>query len=146
MQRRLFYKPYWNYLLADVIALILSVVVVLWWFPLSTEIPFQKYDVFALVFAAVWLLTGYLCHRYVPVKYMKMGKDIRRLLFSAILTFGVMYGYMWILSNKQFSIWVLLTIWLVILAISLVYLVFKHAYRYALNEEDKPIEAPARAE
>lgn len=146
MQRRLFYKPYWNYLLADAIALILSVVVVLWWFPLSTEIPFQKYDVFALVFSAVWLLTGYLCHRYVPVKYMKMGKDVRRLLLSAILTFGVMYGYMWILSKKQFSIWVLLTIWLVILAISFVYLVFKHAYRYALNEEDKPSEAPARAE
>ena len=43
MQRRLFYKPYWNYLFADIIALILSVVVVLWLFPLSTEIPFQKY-------------------------------------------------------------------------------------------------------
>ena len=55
MQRRLFYKPYWNYLVADIIALILSVVVVLWWFPLSTEIPFQKYDVFAVVFSAVYI-------------------------------------------------------------------------------------------
>ena len=145
MQRRLFYKPYWNYLVADIIALILSVVVVLWWFPLSTEIPFQKYDVFAVVFSAVWLLTGYLCHRYVPVKYLKMGMDIRRLVFSAVLTFGVMYGYMWILSNKQFSIWVLLTIWLVMLVISLVYLVIKHAYRYALDADEKPIEAPKRA-
>ena len=32
------------------------------------------------------------------------------------------------------------------LVISLIYLVIKHAYRYALNEEDRPIEAPARAE
>jgi len=146
MHRHLFYKPYWDYILADVIALILSVVVVLWWFPLSTAIPFQKYDVFALVFSGVWLLTSYLCHRYVPVKYMKMGRDIRRLLLSAICTFGLMYGYMWILSNRHFSIWVLLTIWLVVLAISLIYLVLKHAYRYALNEEDLPIEAIARAE
>lgn len=144
MQRHLFYKPLWNYIIADIIALILSVVVVLWWFPLSTQVPFQKYDVFACVFSAIWLITGYLCHRYVPVKYMKMGKDVRRLVISAVLTFGVMYGYMWILSNKNFSIWVLLTIWLVILAISLIYLVLKHAYRYALNEEDQPIEAPTR--
>ena len=98
MQRYLFYKPYWNYLIADAIALILSVVVVLWWFPLSTQIPFQKYDFFAIVFSAVWLLTGYLSHRYVPVKYMRMGRDVRRLLFSAALTFGVMYGYMWLLA------------------------------------------------
>ena len=146
MQRHLFYKPYWNYIFADVVALILSVVVVLWWFPLSTQVPFQKYDVFALIFSAVWLISGYLCHRYVPVKYMKMGIDIYRLMASAAVTFGVMYGYMWILSNKNFSIWVLLTIWLVVLVISLIYLVLKHAYRYALNEEDKPIEAPTRAE
>lgn len=145
MRNRFIYLPYWPYILADVIALILSVVVVLWWFPLSTNIPFQKYSDFALIFAAVWLLSGYLCHRYTPVKYMKMGKDIRRLLLSAVVTFAAMYGYMWILSNKNFSIWVLLTIWLVVLAISLVYLVFKHAYRYALNVEDKPIEAPKRS-
>ena len=104
MQRRFFYKPYLNYILADVIALVISVVIVLWWFPLSTKIPFQKYDVFAIVFSFAWLLMGYFCHRYVPVKYMKMGRDIRRLLVSAILTFGAMYGYMWILSNKHFSI------------------------------------------
>jgi len=146
MRRYLFYKPYWNYLIADIIALIISVVVVLWLFPLSTEIPFQKYSDFALVFAAMWLITGYLCHRYVPVKYMKMGKDIRRLLFSAILTFGAMYGYMWILAKENFSIWVLLTIWLVMLVVSVIYLVVKHAYRYALNAEDQPVEAPTRTE
>ena len=146
MQRHLFYKPYWNYLVADIIALILSVVVVLWLFPLSTQIPFQKYDVFAIVFSAVWLLTSYLTHRYVTVKYMKMGRDVRRLLGAAVLSFGVMYGYMWLLAKENFSIWVLLTIWLVMLVISLVCLVVKHAYRYALNEEDKPLEAPKRSE
>lgn len=143
---RLLYKPYWNYIIADIIALVLSVVVVLWLFPLSTDVPFQKYSVFALVFSLVWLLTGYLFHRYQPVKYMKMGRDLHSLLVSAVFTFGVMYGYMWALSKENFSIWVLLTIWLVMLAISLVYMVVKHAYRYALNAEDRPIEAPTRGE
>ena len=142
--KRLLYKPYWTYLLTDAITLMLSFVVVLAWFPLSTKIPFQKYDVFAIVFSAIWLITSYLCRRYKPVRYLKMGKDIRRLILSSILSFGCMYGYMWLMSGKQFSIWVLLTIWLVMLVMSLVYLIFKHAYRYALNAEETPSMAPSR--
>ncbi len=143
--KRLFYKPYWAYLLADTITLFLSVIVVLAWFPLSTQIPFQKYDVFALIFATIWLITSYFCHRYKPVGYLKIGKDIRRLALSSVLTFGCMYAYMWLKSGKHFSIWVLLTIWLVMLAMSLLYLIFKHAYRYALNAEETPSIAPPRA-
>lgn len=136
--KRFFYKPYWAYLLADAITLLLSVVVVLAWFPLSTQIPFQKYDVFAIIFSTVWLISGYLCRRYLPVRYMRMDKDIRQLILSAVFTFGCMYGYMWLKSGKHFSIWVLLTIWLVMLVISLLYLIIKHAYRYALNAEETP--------
>ena len=142
--KRFFYKPYWAYLLADAITLLLSVVVVLAWFPLSTQIPFQKYDVFAIIFSTVWLITGYLCRRYLPVRYMRMDKDIRQLILSAIFTFGCMYGYMWLKSGKHFSIWVLLTIWLVMLVMSLLYLIIKHAYRYALNAEETPSVAAER--
>ena len=129
--KRFFYKPYWAYLLADALTLLLSVVIVLAWFPLSTKIPFQKYDVFAIIFSTIWLMSSYLCRRYIPVRYMRMDKDIRQLIFSAIFTFGCMYGYMWLKSGKHFSIWVLLTIWLVMLVMSLLYLIIKHAYRYA---------------
>jgi lipopolysaccharide/colanic/teichoic acid biosynthesis glycosyltransferase len=73
-----------------------------------------------------------------------MDKDLRNLVLSALFTFGCMYGYMWLKSGKQFSIWVLLTIWLVMLVMSLVYLVLKHAYRYALNAEEKPSVAVER--
>ena len=143
---RLIYKPYWRYFIIDAITLILSVIVVLWWFPLSTQIPFQKYSVFVTIFSVIWLLNSYLCHRYIPVKYMKMGKDIRRLLAASIFTFMVMYGYMWYHSGNNFSIWVLLTIWLIMFGMSVVFLIFKHAYRYALDADDQPIKAPNRAE
>ena len=142
--KRFFYKPYWAYLLADAVTLLLSVVIVLAWFPLSTKIPFQKYDVFAIIFSTIWLMSSYLCRRYLPVRYMRMDKDIRQLIFSAIFTFGCMYGYMWLKSGKHFSIWVLLTIWLVMLVMSLLYLIFKHAYRYALNPEETPSVASER--
>ena len=142
--KRFFYKPHIGYLAADAITLLLSVVIVLAWFPLSTNIPFQKYDSFALVFLTIWLISSYLCQRYLPIRYMRMDKDLRNLVLSAFFTFGCMYGYMWLKSGKQFSIWVLLTIWLVMLVMSLVYLVLKHAYRYALNAEEKPSVAVER--
>ena len=59
MKRRLFYSPYVRYIIADIIALALSVFVVLAWFPLNTTIPFQKYSVYTLIFSAVWLLMSY---------------------------------------------------------------------------------------
>ena len=74
-----------------------------------------------------------------------MGKDIFRLLVSSILLFGSMCGYMAWMEGRNFSIWVLLTIWLAMLCVSIVFLVFKHAYRYALDADDKAIEAPKRA-
>ena len=87
---KLIYRPYWRYVIADAIALLVSVLIVLAWFPLSTAVPFQKYSVFVLIFSGMWLLAGYACHRYVPVKYMKMGKDVRRLLAASVLLFGGM--------------------------------------------------------
>ena len=141
---RLIYKPYWKYVIVDAIALIVSVFIVLAWFPLSTQVPFQKYSIFVLIFAGMWLIFSYLCHRYIPVKYMKMGKDIRRLLAASIFLFIGMSGYMMYMEGRQFSIWVLLTLWLVMMGASLVILIFKHAYRYALDADDKPIEAPKR--
>ena len=144
-RNRFFYKPYWRYVIVDAIALLVSVCAVLAWFPLSTQVPFQKYSVFVLIFAAMWLLFSYGCHRYIPVKYMKMGTDIFRLCVAAIFTFGCMFGYSWLRAGEHFSIWVLLTIWLAMLVASVIFLIFKHAYRYALDADDTPTEATKRA-
>lgn len=92
----------------------------------------------------MWLLFGYICHRYVPVKYMKMGKDVRRLLMASVLLFGGMSGYMAWMEGRHFSIWVLLTLWLAMMGVSVIFLIFKHAYRYALDADEQPIEAPKR--
>ncbi len=144
MKRRIVYHPYGKYIIADAIALVVSVLIVLALFPLSTQVPFQKYYVFALVFAGVWLVFSYGCHRYIPVKYMKMGKDLWRLLMAALFTFAAMYAYMWWHARSNFSIWVLLTIWLVMLAVSVAMLIAKHAYRYASDADEEPIAAPER--
>lgn len=114
----------------------LSFFVVLEWFPLSTQIPFQKYGVFAAVFCSVWLVSAYLMHRYVRVKYQKIDISIYRLLFSATLTFGVMLVYMYAIPpRRNYSIWVLLTIWIVMVAWAIVILIISHAYNYATYAE-----------
>ena len=142
---RFFYKPYWRYVIVDAITLFVSVCVVLAWFPLSTQVPFQKYSIFVLIYSAMWLVFSYLCHRYIPVKYMKMGKDIRRLAAASVLLFSGMSGYMMLMEGRNFSIWVLLTLWLVMLGASLIILIFKHAYRYALDADEVVMESPMRA-
>ena len=131
-------------MIVDAVTLLVSVCAVLAWFPLSTQVPFQKYSVFVLIYAAMWLVFSYLSHRYIPVKYMKMGKDIRRLAAASVLLFGGMSGYMMLMEGRNFSIWVLLTLWLMMLGASLIILIFKHAYRYALDADEVVTESPKR--
>ena len=136
---RVLYKPYWNYVIEDVVALILSFVVVLEWFPLSTQIPFQKYGIFAALFCTVWLLSAYMTHRYVRVKFQRIDISIWRLLTAAALTFGVMLVYMYVIPpHRNYSIWVLLTIWLVMCAWTILILIISHAYNYATYAEPEP--------
>ena len=76
---------------------------------------------------------------------MKVGVNIFRLLLAVILIFGVMSLYMWLLSRDQnYSVFVLLTIWLAMLITSIIFILFSHAYRYALNAEPEIERAPER--
>ena len=141
----IFYVPYWRYLIADILLLAMSVFVVLQWFPLSTRIPFQKYNIFALVFTTCWLLTSYFAHRYVRVKHMKMGRSLIRLAAAAVVTFCVMLIYMYIVSGRQFlSFRVLITVWVIMVVFCTIYLILSHAYRYATYEEPEVERAPDR--
>ena len=121
------------------IALLLSFFVVLEWFPLSTQIPFQKYGIFAAIFSATWLLSAYVTHRYVRVKFQKIDAALLRLLCAAVLTLGVMLVYMYVIPpHRNYSPWVLLTIWLAMCAWTIVILVASHAYQYATYAEPEP--------
>ena len=133
----MFYKPYWRYVVVDILLLVLSFMVVLLWFPLSTAIPFQKYDIFAVVFSVDWILFSYLSHRYVSVKFLKLSSHIYRLIVCGILVLVSMYGYMELVSKSEhYSIWVLITIWLIIVILNFLSLLIAHGYRYATVENE----------
>ena len=141
-------------MLEDIAALLLSFFVVLEWFPLSTQIPFQKYGVFAGIFSFVWLLSAYLTHRYVRVKFQKIDTALWRLLVAALLTFGAMVVYMYVLSpvlpagasGRNYSIWVLLTVWMVMVIWAVVFVIISHAYNYATYAEPEPPRTKDRGE
>ncbi len=136
MRHIILYKPYWPYILVDICLLVLSFFVVLMWFPLATQMPFQKYGLFALVFACAWLLTNYLTHRYIRVKFMKVGRSSARLLSAALLCFAFMELYIRLIAaHMNYSINVFLCIWCAMLVFSSFFLLLSHAYIYALNEE-----------
>lgn len=133
----LFYKPYLNYVLEDLLALLLAFLLVVWVLPLSTAMPLRKYGLYLLLFDAVWLLVSYFTHRYVRVKFLKMGTNILRLLGTAVLTGGLMLGVtVW--SEQTYSPWVLLTLVVVMLVVEILILIFSHAYRYATYAEPEP--------
>ena len=139
------YKPYWVYVLTDVILLALSFFVVLEWFPLATQIPFQKYWVFALVFSFVWMLSSYICHRYVRVKFLRLWISIMRLFIASLLTYVIMYAYMsFVAEEHNYSVNVLLTIWLAMFVLSAVFLLLFHAYHYAITTDPEIERAPER--
>ena len=145
--KKIFYLPYWRYVFVDIILLLISFGAVLWWFPLSTNIPFQKYDIFAVVFSVVWLIVSYFAHRYVPVKFLTLSSHIYRLIISSVVVFGIMYGYMELLSKSEhYSIWVLLTIWLIILILCFVCILVAHAYKYATIEDEEIERSDKRGE
>lgn len=145
IRQLLAYKPYWGYVLNDILLLVVSFFVVLMWFPLNTRIPFQKYDTFAFVFAGVWLVVNYFAHCYVRVKFMKVGVAISRLLAASAMVFGLMYIYMeWMSQGMNYSINVLLTIWLAMVLCCVLTLLLHHAYRYAINAEPEIERAPER--
>lgn len=132
-------------MLTDILLLAISFFVVLAWFPLTTQIPFQKYNVFGVIFSAAWLISNYLCHRYVRVKLLELGLSVGRLLLASFVTFGMMMLYMDIASgNTQYSIVVLLTILLIMLTVSVIYLFLHHAYKYATMTEVQLERAPER--
>lgn len=139
MQRfryKLFYKPKLGNWLTDVILLAISFFVVLTFFPLSTQIPFQKYWIFAFEFSAVWLITSYATHRYVRVKFMQISAKLLRLFIASVSTFVLMYICMhWLAEGRNYSIWVLTSIWLAMVISSFLFEVLFHAYHYALNTE-----------
>ena len=140
----IFYLPKWGYLFSDVSLLLFTFAIVLKWFPMSADYPFEKYDHYAVYFSLLWLTIGYFFGRYHSVKFKSLKKSSLQLLVTALLSFAIMYGYMLFRSEKLYSVWLLLTVIGILFVINQLFIVLLHGYAYATEMEKEIERAPER--
>ncbi|NDP22635.1 MAG: sugar transferase [Paludibacter sp.] len=129
---KIFYRPAKIYLVIDILILLLSFYVVLDWFPLTTDSPFEKYSIASLCYTISWIVFSYLLSRYKPLKKQKYFKSILRLFYTCLILFIL---YWVILHNffKAYSGFVLLTITLGVFFVNYIFQSLYFAYRYAIE-------------
>lgn len=137
-----FYKPTTFYLIIDLLMLLLSLYVVLDWFPLTTHSPFDKYSIPSLYYFLTWTFCSYLLGRYRPLRRQDYFKAIFKLFYTTTIVFLIYWALIYYFY-KPYSGYVLLTISAGTFLINYIFLSLYHAYRFAVeyNEiTDKPLD------
>jgi lipopolysaccharide/colanic/teichoic acid biosynthesis glycosyltransferase len=136
-----FYKPKARNILIDLLMLLLSYYVVLDWFPLTTNTPFEKYSWPTLAFTLAWVFVSYLFKRYKPLKKQKYYEAIIRLLYVCEILF-IFFVAIIHLFFKEFSGFVLLSITLGALIVNYILISLYFAYRFAVEYREVEFSTP----
>jgi len=133
---KFFYRPAYLFLIVDLLLLMLSFYIVLDWFPLTTNTPFNKYSWPSLFYALFWVTCSYLFKRYKPLRSQHFfGTSLKLFYISFVVT--VFY---WILIQlffeNKFSEFVLYSISIVTFTLNYAFLNIFYAYKYAVEYND----------
>jgi lipopolysaccharide/colanic/teichoic acid biosynthesis glycosyltransferase len=129
---KIFYKPSYFYLIIDLVILILSLYVVLDWFPLTTNSPFTKYSGASLCFIFSWFIFSYLLKRYRPLKKQQYFATSLRLFYVSsvnFIVFAILIHYFF----KPYSGYVLLAITVGTFLVNYIVLSCYFAYKFAVD-------------
>lgn len=129
------YKPKLGLIIVDIGIIILNIIVVLGLFPLTSRDPFRKYEIPAVVFTILWVVTSYFQRRYVSLKNQYFAPMVFRLLYTSLINFSLFAGFILIQSASPFSQYVLFSILGGIFVTEYLFLFFFFAYKYALQYE-----------
>ena len=144
---RIFYRPAYRYLIVDILILIFSFYIVLDWFPLTTDTPFEKYSLASLSYIMGWAMLSYLLKRYKPLRKQPYFITTLRLFYTS----GVTFLLFWVLLHyffKSYSGYVLLTITFGAFVVNYIFLSLYYAYRFAVEYNDvtlKPVKERVNA-
>ena len=127
----IFYRPK-LYLLVDIFVQLISVFIVLGWFPLTTKTPFEKYIPSFLLFAAVWFICSYFFGRYKKLKGQRYFKATFKLFYTTLIVFGICWCYYYFFDDElRLSEYVLLSVCVISFTINYFLLFIYFAYCYA---------------
>lgn len=142
--RKLIYKPSKISVINDIMILILSLFVVLEWFPLTTRTPYEKYDLASFVYVCIWVVVSYFLGRYRPLHLQKYLKVSFNLVYVSVIVFGAMWLISHIYFNNFYSVYVIFTFTTVALAINFLFFVLYFALLYAVEYEETVSEIEVR--
>ena len=133
---KFFYRPAYLFLIVDLLLLMLSFYIVLDWFPLTTNTPFNKYSWPSLFYALFWVICSYLFKRYKPLrKQLFVGTSLKLLYITFVVTL-----FYWIIIHlyfeNTFSEFVLNSISIVVFTVNYAVLNIFYAYKYAVEYND----------
>lgn len=129
---KVFYKPSYLYLIIDLLILILTLYVVLDWFPLTTNSPFSKYSLPSFFYILQWVLISYLIQRYKPLRRQQFYQITLRLFYVSIINASLFMGLIHYYF-KPYSGFVLLATTVLTFLVNYIFLSFYYAYKLAVD-------------
>jgi len=149
---KIFYKPAYSYLFIDLFMLIIWIFVILEWFPLTTDTPFDKYSLPAASYIVVWGFWSYILGRYQPLHKQHYNQSTNLLFFTSLLVLVFFHVLIFIYFLNKFSNNVLYLITAGEFTINYILLTIYFSYRYAVEyveisfpEKEERFEAKVKA-
>jgi lipopolysaccharide/colanic/teichoic acid biosynthesis glycosyltransferase len=132
------YKPAYIYLIFDNLMLLLSFYVVLDWFPLTTNTPFDKYSLPSLYYFLTWFTCSYFLQRYSPLRRQNYFSATLKLFYTTLFVFLIYWALIYFFF-KPYSGYVLLTISSGVFVINYSFLSLYFAYRFAVDYNESSV-------
>ncbi len=136
---KIFYKPAYTYFFVDILLLVMSFYVVLDWFPLTTNTPFDKYSLPSLYYVLFWIFFSYIFGRYKLLKVQKYFNSTLRLLNISLIIF-IFFKLIISLYFDRYSDYVLFTITVGAFSLNYLALSLYFSYRYAIEYNEFTIK------
>ena len=130
---RIFYKPTLAYLSIDLTMLVLWIFVILQWFPLTTNTPFEKYLVPASYYIFTWGIWSYLIGRYQPLHKQHYFQSTYKLFYASLTVLIFFHILIFIYFFNNYSHNVLYTITAGGFTLNYILLSVYFSYRYAIE-------------
>lgn len=145
-RKNILYKPTLIVVFVDLLILVLSAIVMLEKFPFTTNEPYEKYDIAALLYMGIWIILSYALLRYRPLKKQKYLAADFRLFYVSLLVFGIMWLLNILFFDAKYSFIVNYTYTTILFAINFFFLSIYYAISYAVEYEKDEVLEPREVE
>lgn len=130
------YKPSFIDIIFDLLILILSIFVILKWYPFTTNTPLQKYWGPALIYLLFWFFTSYVFKRYLPLHKQKYIKSNLRIFYVTWVVFIALWIVSIVFYDGFYSVFVIFAYTTVVFFVTAIFYALYFAILYAVDYED----------